>query len=244
LVKKHFKDVLVYDFKKGRGKTAMLNKILSENTSDVIILMDADTILNSNYVFEEMINMFKKEKDVGIVCAYHQFLANDTLIGKLAHFGFRVWDKARWSLRERGIRYFCEGGLIAFSRNFAKKIRYPETYHVGDDSFAFYFAVENRFKVLLADKAIAYYELPKNYKDYARQMKRFLCDPSMVKDVFGNSLTTKYETLTKSALLKIFLSEFVKNPFLGFGYTALQLSVRLQMPFFRQNVGWYHIERS
>lgn len=244
-VRKNFSDVEIHDFKKNKGKAVRLNQIVKSNNSDALILVDADIHFENNVVFSELVKKLtqKNQDKIGIVCAYHKSLANNSLIGKLAYFGFRIWDRARLTLGEKATRYYCEGGLMLLSRELAKQIVYPQNKHAGDDTYSFYFAISKGFKVLVSRKAIVYIDLPQSYKDYARQMKRFLTDPGMVQNRFSETLTGKYETITSRVKMESFVAEFLKSPLYGIGYIVLQLSVKLQMPFYSQGVSWKPIER-
>ncbi|MFA6502050.1 MAG: glycosyltransferase [Parachlamydiales bacterium] len=243
LIKQNFRDLVkVFDFKKNLGKNKRVNQIFQSSLCDILIQIDADITLSQNTIFNNLVDSMVKEK-ADIVCAYHLPAPPKSIIGKLSYFGFKVWDRSRNSLGEKAIRYYCEGGMRAFSKRFTHVFRLPESGHVGEDSYSFYFAVKNGFKTVINKKACVFIDLPENYSDYVKQMKRFLLDPGMVERTFPIEITSKYETMTMSIKLKSLLTEFFLSPLIGLGYIILQASTKLQFLFYKPGSNWKPIDR-
>jgi len=243
LVKKHFPQVRTYSFRKNRGKMARINGLMRHNDADILIQIDADVRLAHSGVFRELVKPFRHHPQVGMVCAYLKATPPHTYPGRIAQLGFRVWDRARNSLGPSGVRYYCEGGLRAFSRQFASQFRLPLGRHLGEDTYSFYWAVSHGFVVRVAKRATAWIELPETYSDYVRQMKRFLTDPTMVRDLFVPRLTQKFETMTLSRKLISLAGELIDHPLVGLGYLLLQGLIKLQMPFYKPPVNWATVRR-
>jgi glycosyltransferase involved in cell wall biosynthesis len=243
LIKSHFSDVTVHDFKKNLGKNARINQMLMRNLSDVFIQIDADIKLENENVFDHLVSTIISSNDIGIVCAYHRAKDSTSFIGKLAFFGFTVWDTARTMLGVNGIRYYCEGGLRAFSYKFTKSFQLPLHSHVGEDSYSFYVAVSHNFRVTVSKQAIVYIDLPDTYSDYIKQMKRFLLDPGMVNQFFEKKLVQQYETMTTIVKLKALSKMFTKHPLIGICYVLLQLITKFQMLFYKAPNHWKPIDR-
>jgi len=242
IVKEDFPQVEVHDFKENEGKQRRLNQMLDTITTDIFVLVDADMKFHHNSVLDEMVSKFEG-KHTGVVCAYLRAAKPKTIFGRVAYFGYKVWDRARTSLGERGIRYYSEGGLIAFSQEFSQVFRLPEDGSIGDDSYCFYFAIKNGFDVVVSKKAEVHFDIADNYADYVRQMRRFLADHQAIRDSFGWELINRYEVITPSLLIRSYLLEAVRSPFAAAAYICLQLSVKLHMPFYKGRAGWRHIRR-
>ncbi len=242
LINNNFENVKVFDFKDNLGKNKRVNQILKDNKSDILIQVDADIHLKDNNTFDQLVLPIINDS-VNLCCAYHIANKPDTFVGKLAYFGFQIWDKARESLGEQGIRYYCEGGLRAFSSDLTQSLRIPEDRHMGEDSYSFYFAVKNEFKVSVCKQAKVYIDLADNYADYIRQMKRFLLEPGLMRQSFEEGLIDNYEVITSKIKLKILIGEFIKSPFIGIGYIALQSITKAQMFFYHQPIVWKPIQR-
>ncbi|MFH1602238.1 MAG: glycosyltransferase [Candidatus Shapirobacteria bacterium] len=243
LVKKNFPEVKIVDGKRNLGKNAGVNQIMKGNKSDILIQIDADITIKNKKTFDYLLAPFIKDDKVGLVCAYHLANTPSTFIGELSYFGFRVWDRARNSLGRRGIRYYCEGGLRAFSKEFAKNFRLPTNKYIGEDSYSFYYAVKNGFKVAVSKRARAYLDLADNYQDYVKQMKRFLLDPKDMPKAFGKNLTDRFETMTLRARLKALISELAKSPWSGLFYLVLQAATKMAALFYKSQNSWVPIKR-
>ncbi len=243
LIRENFKDVIVHNFKNNLGKNKRVNQILRDFKEDVLIQIDADIKIRYRNVFDNLIKPFYQGRNPGIVCAYHLASPPEKFFEKIAYFGFLVWDRSRSMLGENGIRYYCEGGLRAFSHDFTRKFRLPDSNPTGEDSFSFYYAISNGFSVEVAKNSKVFIDLASNLKDYSRQMKRFLIDPQMVTENFNNPITEKYEILNYKQKFKALLIEALRNPLVGILYITVQSMVKIQMPFFRPQTGWTPITR-
>lgn len=243
LIREKYKDVKVVNHKDQKGKAARLNEIFRLNTSELLFLLDADIKFSNKNVLFEMVKTYQENKNIGLIFSYHKALPNGSLVGKFSYFGFKVWDRARKSLGSKGIRYYCEGGLLALSKDLSDKTWFPEKGHIGDDSYLFYSTVDKKFKIAVCKKSIVYMQLPNSYKDYVRQMKRFLSDPKMLKVNYKKELLQKYELLNTSEKIKAFAKETLNSPLIAIGYIAFQFSTKLQMFFYKSEAGWKPIER-
>lgn len=247
IVKNKFKSVKLFDFKKNEGKNKRVNQIMTANKSDVLIQVDADIQIKDanvfNYLIDTMIKYNSSKSKLGIVCSYHLANKPKTFIGSLAYFGFEVWDKSRNKLGNNGIRYYCEGGLRAFTKDFTKVFKMPYKKHVGEDSYSFYFAKTHGFEVLVSKKAKVYIYLPETIGGYINQMKRFLNDPSMVENNFNEKITSQYETMTSSIKLQTLTEQMIQNPINGVGYVLLQFYTKTLALFYKPEKSWQPIER-
>ena len=245
LVRENFKEVQAVDSKQNLGKNARINQIMADNRSDILIQVDADITIKDPDTFNKLIKPMLKNKQIGLSCAYH--LANDpeSFIGRLALFGFKVWDTARNNLKNRAIKYYCEGGLRAFSASYADKFRIPpHDKTISEDDYSFYYAVKNGFQVAVAHDAIVYLDLPDKYQDYVKQMKRLLAVPKLMRKHVEQSYFDQYQVMTTSAKLKALFQELVKSPITGLLYLVLQFITIFQMIFYQPNINkWTPIER-
>jgi glycosyltransferase involved in cell wall biosynthesis len=243
ITRKNFKSVKIFDNRSNLGKNKRFNQLMSDNNADILFQLDADIKLKNNYVLDHMIKKFTNSKDVGIVCSYEMSENPTTFAQNISYFGFKVWDTARNNLGQKAIRYHCEGSLRGFSKNFTKIFRLPTGQHIGEDSFSFYYAIKNGFNVVFAKKAVVYQPLPLSLNDYHKQMKRFLSDPEMIQKYFDQNLIRKYETMTPVCKIKSYVKEFVQNPTTGLIYLINQLTIYIQMLYYKPPEKWSKIER-
>lgn len=243
IVSRHFPGVKITANRTNKGKNYRFNQIVSNNRSDIIIQLDSDIDLANDHVIDSLVSSFKGQQNIGIVCGMLQARGGGTLASRLALFGAQVWDSCRSSLESAGIRYYCQGGMRAFSKKFAQEFRLPLSTHIGEDSYSFYYAVSNNYQVKLAKNAKAYIYLPTTFKDYVQQMHRFLTDPEMVSASFPPQLVAKYERIDAKLRLVVLLTYLRNSPIIGVMYIFLQLYTRLTMYFYRPSKSWKTIKR-
>lgn len=242
IANKYHKKVEVKNFRKNLGKLARVNQLLKENTADVLVLMDADIIIESRSTLDNLIKPFL-HSNPGVVFANHKAKSPSSFVGKISYFGYSVWDRAKTKLGSKGIRYYAEGGMVAFSKDFAEVYRLPTTLSTGDDSYLFYKAISLGYVVKVAKSACVYLDLAEGLNDYIRQMKRFLKDSHIIEHQFDEELINKYETMTTILKTKILCKEIVKKPFIGLSYVILQGYTKFLVPFANDANGWKPIER-
>lgn len=243
IVRQHFPSLQIMENRTNKGKNFRFNQIVSINQSDILIQLDSDIDLADNQVIDSLVKHFNEQQNIGIVCGYLQARGGDTLASQLALFGAEVWDGCRSSLGSSGIRYYCQGGMRAFSRKFAKEFRLPLGTHIGEDSYSFYYAISKGYQVKVAKTAKAHISLPTNFADYIQQMHRFLTDPNMISTRFPAPLVAKYELIDIKLRLIVLWSHLRKTPIIGILYLFLQLYTHLTMLFYRPPISWKTIER-
>jgi glycosyltransferase involved in cell wall biosynthesis len=243
LVCQNFEKAEVVDSKKRLGKIKRINQIMKENYSDVLIQIDADVRLSDDRVFEKLVTPIIGKNEVGISCSYHRASKPEYFIEKLAYFGFKVWDRARNSLGKKGIRYYCEGGLRAFPKKFTNEFRIPALRGISEDGYSFYWAIANGYKVAASKDAIVYIDLPTNYHDYAKQMKRFLSNPNSLAILFDKNTLKKYQLITREVKLRALWHEMLRDPLAGIGYICLQLAIYIEKLFYKPDLNWSSIKR-
>ncbi|OGC98549.1 hypothetical protein A2576_03520 [Candidatus Amesbacteria bacterium RIFOXYD1_FULL_47_9] len=220
-----------------RGKFYRFNQIAARFNADILIQIDADVLITSDLTLSRLVSRFQKPAPPDLVSAYHLALPPVTGVEKAAYFGFRVWDHARVSLGEKALRYYCEGGLRAFSARFIHQFRLPP-FPTSEDSYSFYYAVTRGFKVAFAPGVRVYIKLPSTLADYVRQMTRFLSAPDLLARSFPESVLRRYEVITPWVKIISFFAVFMASPLIGLSYIYLQLIARINKLFYRPRAAW------
>lgn len=230
--------IVVQDDGKRLGKNARLNKVFTNFNADILVVCDADIVLSSRSVIQQLIEPFFKSTRLGISCAYHTPLTPSNLIQQIGFFGFQVWDTARKLKGESAIRYYCEGALRAFSKKFVTALHFPENTPLDEDSFSFYAAITKGFSVKVVPSAKIHFKLPQTLSEYFYQLKRYLSAPSILSEHFPVQLLQRYEVITPSVKLHALFLNLIRKPFLGLLYLPLQFVLKLQMLSYKPPVIW------
>ncbi|HSW88400.1 MAG TPA: glycosyltransferase family 2 protein [Candidatus Saccharimonadales bacterium] len=219
------------------GKVKRLNYAFACNTSDVLIQFDADIILKDSHTIEKLVEPFIKNKKVAVVYGNQIPEEPKTYIGKLAYFGFYLWEEAKKMVYAD--RYNCFGCITAFSKRFLDVYKLPEDRFYTEDTYSFYYAKKSGYITYFQQSACVYFKLPATFLDYVKQMNRYLTTANGLKTIFGEEIIHRYETITYAIKLKAFIKSSFKNSvFIVFGYFLLQLTTNIYTIFHTQNSLW------
>ena len=108
-----------------KGKYLRMGDMFRENTSDVLIVLDADIVLKGTRFLEEIVKVIYKDSLAMMVAAHQVLLQPKTVIGKILHANFLLWDLVRWSVPNYDNANNFYGSATAFRGSFAKTIHVP-----------------------------------------------------------------------------------------------------------------------
>ena len=221
-----------------RGKAIRLNEIFRQNTSDVIVLFDADIVLGSTHVIDRLVQPFL-DGGVGLVCGWHRSLPPKTFVEKLAVFGAEVWEDAINSLGEKGEFYHCVGSVRAFSKKWFEGFKFPENVSISEDLYCFYEAKHRHAKVVIETNAFIYIRQPSTLRDYIKRTRRTIHAQNDVQGFAPKQETQKYQCLTEKEKLNALLAKARKSSaIILVSYILLQVFVRISSIFSKEKQVW------
>ncbi len=231
-------------YRSNTGKVTRMSDFMKTFDGDILVQLDADIRIPSKDVISKLVQPFLENKEVDLVCGWHFPLKPKTFAEKLAYFGVMVWNRAI-KIAGNPPRYMCIGQVRVFSRKFANNFSIPKKEQfLTEDVYSFYFAVKNNYTYKMVSDAVVYFKLPDNFRDYKKQMKRFLKSPSDGRKVFGEKLVKKYDVMNSGDKLLALMIEFFSNPFIAICYVILQGITRYEARSFQNDVKWEMIESS
>ncbi len=212
-----------------RGKVAIINEQLKACKSDVLVQFDADIKLPDAFVISKLVKPFLKDDYPDVVCGMHWPLPPRTFIEQLAYFGADCWEVAKIQLGEYGDMYNSLGQVRAFSSRFIKNLTLPKDVGTFEDTYIFLFAKSKGYKVAMAHDAVVNFRLASTWRDYIKQMSRFVIVKEIAKQYFSSKFIKRYEHMTLWVRAKVFLSKvFIYPLYISLGYLVLQLIVKLR----------------
>lgn len=173
------------------GKSKRLNQIYKLNKSDIVITFDADTVLGHSNVTNEIVKEFRDEK-VGLVGGSDLPRSGKNWVQKMAVTWIMVWDTAKAGYKKNLTVNNHKGVVSALSRSLAKEIKVPVNI-VGDDDFIYFKAKSLGYEFRFSKKAIVYFEVPANLRDFFFQTTRFLSAKHKIAKYFGDYIYEDYK---------------------------------------------------
>ncbi len=212
--------------KKQLGKIKVLNNFFKTFNGECLVQLDDDIRLSDKNVIKYLVKHISLGSD--LICGYHEPIKPRTIVGKLAHFGVGIWEEGKNILANKSERYWCTGQIRAFSDRFIKSFKMPDNIYVSEDIYSFYYAKREKFKVQLEPRSLVLFQLPSNYTDYVKQMRRLIKTKPNMSKLFSPELIKKYETMTPFIKIKALTRMAIRKPLMALGYIALQTIPRIK----------------
>ncbi len=206
-----------------KGKVTGFNELISEQIGDFFVQFDADVRLADEYVLYNLVKTYQ-ETGAGLVCAYVCPVEPKYFFEKVSYFGWTTWQKVLNLTKTDTLYHRCVGGCRGFSRDFSDTFRLPLGVDSAEDCYSFLYAKEKQYKIAWSEKAIVFYRLPTNQKDYIKQMNRFMHNDAILKRFFSDKMILKYSMVSAQAKLKALVWSCLTNsPLISCAYIITQL---------------------
>lgn len=194
------------------GKSQRSNDFFRTNKSDILILLDADTILGSAQSLLSIAESFDSPS-VGLVAGADMPHPPRVFFESIVVTAVDLWRSIRLHINHGDTVHNSHGCVLAFSKDFSEKIYIPRGSN-GDDHYVYFRSKELGFDFRYAEKAIVYYREPSNLHDFIFQRSRFHVINDHMVETFGSWVKPYYRSVPLSDKLPAFLSMFLHRPLL------------------------------
>ena len=174
------------------GQAKSQNKILKTFQGDILVLLNADVVPCDSRFIMNIIKPFMVNKNVGLVGAKILPVMPTKFLEKVLFQSMKIKTELFESLNKGSNIYLCVGRGRAFSKEFAKKMTWPDI--VTEDAFSYLECIRQGYKFSYASKAIVNYKLPSTFEDHVGQSVRFMISKDELKEYFSKDLiNTQYK---------------------------------------------------
>lgn len=212
IVKEKMKEYKLLEFVPGKtqhGKFYRLNKIYKDNTSDVLIVLDADIALVGNDFVEQFALSIVDDPKAQLVSAHELPILPKGFLARVIASSYVMWDHIRWSVPD------CDHVQNLYARATAYRGTFAKTLYIPDE------ATEERLYLYLMAKKTDGYRYTKKAKilylpvttiyDYVKLSERAFGRPQpAVNKLFGYDATYHFVIPRKYKIwgtIKSFLSD-------------------------------------
>lgn len=218
---KTHKKVSLLAGKKRRGKVARLNQLYRRNTSDILIVFDADVMLGSYCTIEEMVRILMHEKKTVLIAAHQIPIRPKTFIGRIIYTGYEFWDRTRLSMPRQDHIQNLYGAATALRGTFVKQFQFPSD--ITDDRGYLYLVAKEHGNFHYTKKAWIYYHPVSTLDDFYKLADRsFTKNQDVLVKYFSEKVYDFYTIPMKNKLKAIALT-FLHSPF----YTTMAMVLNL-----------------
>lgn len=232
LRKKHKNITLIRDARR-TGKSGRLNEFFSKCTTDIAVVLDADTVLYGKGSLEAAVTGFLRQKRAGLVAFCDRPHEAKTTVQKIIITGIALWDAVREDFNDGHSVHGIHGCGYAVSRNLYRKIAIPQSVF-NDDEFLYLTAKLKGFPFLHVCEARVLYRAPMTVADYIKQSARFSDAREKTYEYFGNEAESEF-ALPSGIKYKHTFFHVLRSPFFAGAAHILQISYRLLRKMYAQD---------
>jgi glycosyltransferase involved in cell wall biosynthesis len=229
LTRMKMKSLRVLSGKKRMGKSYAMNQIITETSSDILVLLDGDILIRDNQMIEKLIEPIRLQhadltsarvKEFWTKSKFEDILKISMLLKKDIFESYKKGNNI----------YTCHGRARAFSKKLYTSIVFNKNI-VAEDAYAYLYAVQNKFTYIFAKNANIHYRLPGTFKDHQKQSVRFIQSYKQLAREFGESFIAQETKLPKRVALPFVFQYFLKYPLTIFLYVSILVYVRFRSLF-------------
>jgi len=164
--------------KERMGKAAALDDIILQATGDIIIFIDADTVIDG-HCMRNIIEPFFKDETIGVVSGNVLSLNyGDDLFSFMSRFQRELHHELCLHRARRNLPPKVNGTFFAIRKDVVKRFPYLI---VSDDEYASWCAQSKGYNVVYAPYAIVYTKDPTNLRDYMAKRRRIYCGHLLIR---------------------------------------------------------------
>lgn len=229
------KKVIVIDNKTRRGQAERQNQIIKKTGTDILVLLNADILIESNRFISDLITPIQNEV-ADLTSSQLSALPSRTYIGKILNITFTLRNNCFEELNSGHNIYTCHGAARAFSKKFYEKFSFMES--TAEDAFSYLSCIYGGFRYKFVKSANAYIRWPENMEDYFNQSVRFFQSKYILNKFFGEENIKHEYFLPKSKVISIIIKFFIFHPVEATSYTFLYIFSKLNSVFRKPENTW------
>ncbi|SRR3989344_6954147 len=211
------------------GKALTQNIILKNFSSDYLVLLDADVLPKNSLVIERIIEPFSRNTKIGLVGGKIIPLRPRNLLEKTLFFSREVKLSLFENMNDGNNIYLCHGAFRVFSKDFAKKIKWPAI--SGEDAYSYLRCLSDGYLFQYEPKAAVYFKFPHRLRGHFSQSVRFLGSRRRLKEIFNENLVDKSFSIPFRLLVTKAFPLVVKNPLQSILYLFIYFYANLMNLF-------------
>ncbi len=207
--------IRLLDKRKRLGQPERQNQILRQFIGEVIVFMEADTLLKDEYCLANLIKPFhdthvnKLGMVFGIPIAVPPSNRFERIMVHAGQMKFAMFTK--W---KEGNNLYRSGGhaMKALAREFAETLTFPP--HTPEDSYAYLWLKHTGWEMRIAENARVYMRHVTNFSDRLRQCRKYRSGRRSLTKYFDSKYIDKEYKIPNTIQLLVFAQFLCKQPVL------------------------------
>ncbi len=201
-----------------QGLAFRQNQIFSSATSDVVVLIQADTRIKDRLFIQKLVSPIK-DKLVDLTSAQLQELPTDSWVSEGLAWSMKLKISIYRFIKNGNSVYTCYGPARAFSKKLYSKIKFKHS--VGEDAYSYFYCISKKMKFMAVSNAIIFYKLPRKLTEHISQSLRFVSSKELLKKEFSQALIKSEYSLPKKTVAILLLKFVLSSPISFIKYSAV-----------------------
>lgn len=203
------------------GQINCQNLIFKMSESDIVVLLEADTIPQGRNYLVNLINPLVKDNRIKVTQGNIQPSLPRNLFQSTLFYHQRIYLKLVFS-NEKTKNWICLGrGGKAYSKSFYRNFSWPK--NIPEDLYTFLYCKSEKIGYEFVKKSTCNYQLPSTYKDFLRERQKIASGKQALKTIFSSALLDSYYKKPVSLKIEMFLNFLVSEPSFCFSYILYSL---------------------
>lgn len=211
--------------KKRIGQQLRQNQIITLFKSDILVIIEADTLPYSDKTIDELISPFKNKhnRNLGMVVGESIALKPKTFLETSMFQGYKV-KKDMFVKWKNGVNIYTSGGhsMKAISRQFLQGFRWVAD--APEDAYIYLKLKTAGFKIVRQAKAVSFMRNVTNLSDRIKQRAKFESGKKALRKYFDTGLLRSEYRIPLGLILSSVLRALINNPFWTLAY-LIQLAL-------------------
>lgn len=212
-------------WEKREGLNSAQNKIVSEATGDILVILNADVLPANDMFIQEIIAPILNDAGVGLVGADMAAAKPLGIFEAIIANSYEVKNNICKALRLQDNIYLCHGQARAFSRAFYQQMHWSDEFP--EDAYSYIICLQKGFTFRFAPRANVIFRCPQNLSDHLRQSCRFIDGKERLTQSFASSSIRAHYHIPLSLFFREFGKSLAKHPFLTVAYFFIMIYVRM-----------------
>lgn len=207
------KKVTVVKPQKRRGFGGTVEYLVSINKSDYLVILNDDIYIKDKYFIQKLIHPLMVNKKIGFATGNPQPFLINNFLQRAINTSFRSYELMRKTIKNGSNKFTCDGKVMVFSRDFAKKITFPKNKKLlaNVDTYLYFENLRVGYQFKFLKNAIVYFKFPATLKDYIDWNLRNNSSKYVLYQTFGN-IVYKESQIPLNTYIKHTILESIKNP--------------------------------
>jgi len=227
--------------KQGRkGKQDSVNLAFSVTIADVLVFLDADVRLASEYSILKLVQYFRDGK-TALVQGDLVRVCPGLSLNPAKQAGYFDWILVDRIRKQKDMSWWSiDGRVMALSRDFYRNLVLPLS--LADDQYIFYSCIQEGLKFVWAEDAIFYYGSPVSVADFSHQWARYLFYNKKSRQHFGEELIVR--AMSAPCLRRTIMSCLLRQPLrglmwlIGFAIARIEFVLGIYFDKYERGLFW------